>query len=162
MTALKRPAMLLSALSLASFAAIAGGGPLDLSSGSTSFGSTPPVGGFTEEYTFSLDVSSTVSGSITSVLNGLQDVDFSFIGIIGTAGVYSFTSRLSDPFETWGLSSVVIPAGNYTLTIIGTNSPAAGSYAGTLAATAIPEPQTYVLMLMGLLVVGRTLQRIRN
>lgn len=162
MNSMKRPAMLFSALSLASFAVIAGGGPLDLSSGSTSFGSTPPVGGFVEEYTFSLAIGSTVSGSITSALNGLQDVDFSFIGIIGTSGVYSFTSRLADPFETWGLNSVLIPAGDYTLTIIGTNSPAAGSYAGTLAATAVPEPQTYALWLMGLWVVGATLQQRRR
>ena len=135
-------------------AAFAAGGPLDLSTGSTGFSSTPVAGGFVDLFTFSLATTSVANASITSVVNGLQDIDFSFIALTGPSGVFSFTQVLADPFETWALSSVTLAPGAYTLSVIGLNSSAVASYGGNIGVTAIPEPQTYALLLGGLIGMG--------
>jgi len=68
--------------------------------------------------------------------------------------VFSFTQVLADPFETWALSSVTLAPGAYTLSVIGLNSPAVASYGGNIGVTAVPEPQTYALLLGGLIGMG--------
>ena len=143
-----------AALIAGSQACLAAGGPLDISTGSVGFSNTPTALGFTDTYTFSLPLAGTISGSITAVVNGAQDVDFVGIFLTGPSGVFTFTQLLADPFETWGLSPVAVAAGSYTLSLIGTNSPAIGSYGGNLAVTLVPEPEPYALLLAGMAVVG--------
>jgi len=130
--------------------------PLDLSSGSAGFSNTPVIGGFTDTFTFTLTTPSVANGSLTSALNGAQDVDFASITLTGPSGVFAFTQLNPDPVEVWALpaAGASLASGAYTLTVIGTNSTAGGSYGGNFAVTAVPEPETYALMLAGLMVVG--------
>lgn len=145
---------LAASLALGSVGALAAGGPLDLSGGSAGFSSTPVAGGFTDIFTFTLSTASIANASLTSAVNGAQDIDFNYIALTGPSGVFSFTQLLADPFETWALSSVVLAPGAWTLAVIGTNTAAVASYGGNLAVTPIPEPQTYALLLGGMIGIG--------
>jgi len=148
-----------TALVLGSQWSIAAGGPLDLTSGSAGFSSTPMVGGFTDIYTFSLATPATLSGSITTIVNGLQDIDFVGVFLTGPSGVFNFTQLMSDPFETWGLATITVAAGSYSLALIGTNSPAGASYGGNLAVTLVPEPEPLALLLAGMAIIGLLARR---
>jgi hypothetical protein len=136
-------------------------GAVDLSSGSAAFSNTPVAGAFTDTLTFTLTTASTFNGSVTSVLNGSQDVDFTSISLSGPGGVFAFTGLLGDPVELWAVPAggFALSAGLYTLTLTGTNSAAMGTYAGNLAVSPVPEPATYALLAAGLLGVGVTLRR---
>ena len=144
-------------LGLCGGAAIAAGAALDLSSGSTGFSATPAAGSFDDVYTFDLVADTIVTSSVTTVVNGAQNIDFSALRLAGPAGVFSFELVLSDPFETWALFPTLLGAGSYTLSLLGTNSPAPASYGGNLAASivsVVPEPHIYALLLAGVGLVG--------
>lgn len=150
-----------SALALACQLSLAAGGPLTFggSSGTVGFSSTPATGGFTDVYTFTLADAGTLSGSITTVVNGTQDLDFTGIFLTGPSGVFNFTQILGDPFETWGLAATNVAAGSYSLALIGLNSADPASYGGNLAVTLVPEPGPLSLLLAGLAVVGLLTRR---
>ncbi|MEO8935476.1 MAG: FxDxF family PEP-CTERM protein [Burkholderiaceae bacterium] len=112
-------------------------GPLDLSTGSTGFGSTPSAGAFSDPYTFIVSSTSLVSASVISAVNGLQDVDFGAISISGPGGVFSFSQARPDPIESWVLPAVTLTPGSYTLRATGINSAAANSYGGSFAVAPI-------------------------
>lgn len=143
-------------------------GAIDLSSGSAVFGNTPVAGSFTDTLTFTLATASTANGVVVAVVNGTQDVDFATtngIVLTGPGGTtVNFASRSADPVEVWALpdAGVLLPAGAYTLTLTGTNSASIGSYAGNIAVTAVPEPQTLALMVAGVLGVGWVTRRRRT
>ena len=159
-----------STLALASAGSLAATlGSIDLSSGSGFFGNTPIGGAFVDTLTFTVTTSSTFNGSITSVLNGTQDVDFT--SILVTPGALAFASALGDPVEVWAAAPVGfgLTPGVYTLTLTGTNSASQGSYAGNLALTttglppkSMPEPESYAMMLAGLGIVGLLARRRRG
>ncbi len=95
------------------------------------------------------------NGSVTAVINGLQDVDFTSIVINGPAGSFAFSLLLPDPVEVWALpaAGAMLTAGAYSPTFTGVNSAAQGSYGGNIAVTPtspVPEPETYAMMLAGL------------
>ena len=147
-------AVAISVSATSSFAANLG--TLDLSTGSGAFSNTPIAGSFVDTLTFILGASSTINGSVGTVLNGNQDVDLTSIMITGPTNV-SFTQRLFDPApEIWALpdAGTLLSPGTYTLTLTGVNSPGVATYAGTLAVTVLPEPQTYAMLLAGLGAVG--------
>lgn len=153
-----------AALALAVVPALAADlGAIDLSSGSAAFSNTPVAGGFADHLNFTLASASIFNGSITSVLNGNQDVDFTSISLTGPSGVFLFNLLLGDPVELWAAPATgfSLAAGSYMLTMIGTNSAGVGSYAGNIAVTAVPEPETYALLLGGLLATGFILKRRR-
>ena len=158
-----------SALVLASAGSFAAAlGSIDLSSGSGFFGNTPIAGAFVDTLTFTVTTASTFSGSITSVVNGTQDVDF--MSIIVTPGALSFASVLGDPVEVWATPAAGfgLTPGVYTLTLTGTNSASVGSYAGNLAvtpglpSTSVPEPESFAMLFAGLGIVGLLARRRRG
>ena len=145
-----------AALAVCSASSFAVGGPLDLSTGSTGFFSTPTAGLFSDVYTFTLPSTSVVTGSITAVVGGTQDVDFSSITITGPSGSFAFSMINPDPVEVWALpgAGVTLGAGSYSLTLLGSNSASMGSYGGNLAIAPVPEPQPVALLLAGLGAIG--------
>jgi hypothetical protein len=144
----------LAGVALSTFASMACAIPIDISSGSAGFVNTPPAGPFTDIYTFTLPVTTTLSGIVSSVVSGGQDVDFTSLVLTGPSGPFSFSLVNPDPFEIWTISTPTLLAGAYTLTLIGTNSAAIGTYTGNIAVSAVPEAETYALMLAGLGVIG--------
>jgi hypothetical protein len=72
-------------------------GPIDLSSGSGFFGNTPIAGAFVDTLTFTLTNLSIFNGSVTGLVNGTQDVDFT--SIVLTPGALNFLPVLGDPVE---------------------------------------------------------------
>ena len=141
-------------LALSAFVSTASAIALDVSSGSAGFVNTPPAGAFTDVYTFTLPVSASLTGVTTSVVSGGQDIDFTSIILSGPAGSIPFVLTNSDPFEIWTITTPLLSAGAYTLTLVGSNSPGIATYSGNVAISAVPELQTYALFLAGLATVG--------
>lgn len=136
-------------------------GLLDLSSGSSGFSSTPAAGLFTNTFNFTLIQQVIINGSISSVVNGSQNVDFSSIAISGPGGTANFSMIFMDPLEVWALPSAgtALGPGSYTLTLSGTNSSGVGSFGGNLAmspvnAATVSEPESATLVLVSLAAVG--------
>jgi hypothetical protein len=127
-----------------------------------------------------VDLSSGVASFIGSapVLDGGDDV-ITFTGL--AAGSYSFLFTLSSQFVTGltatvnGQSASIQPIGTsaafaylsstssapFSVTLTGTPG-AQASYSGELSVQAVPEPETYALLLAGLGVVGFVIGRRRN
>ena len=144
----------MAGLVLAASTGMAGAVAIDLSSGSAGFVNTPPAGAFVDIYTFTLPIATTLTGIVSSVINGGQDVDFTSLVITGPSGPASFSLINPDPFEIWTISTGVLNAGAYTLTLTGTNSASIATYTGNIAIAAVPEPRSYVLMLAGIAGIG--------
>ncbi len=156
-----------SALSLASLASFADNfnGALDLSTGSTMYGRTPLAGSFVDNWTFTLTGSSFVtlaSATTNATFENNQDLDFGAITIRNAGGVVAtFGPNLNgDQQEVRLLSPVLLAADSYFLQVTGINSAGMATYSGNIAiAPAIPEPETYALMLAGLSAMGFVARR---
>lgn len=160
--------LMAAALALVSTATMAqdGGGALDLSSGTAFFGRTP-VGEFTDTWTFALvGPSFLVNSSTSSAAVGAKDLHYSSVTLRNSvdALVAPFQGSLLDDFtEFYRLGQTTLPAGNYSIVISGVNSVEQASYSANLSviASPIPEPETYVLMLAGLGIMGFVMARRR-
>jgi hypothetical protein len=67
----------------------------------------------------------------------------------------------TDVNEDWGLASLFLPAGTYTLHIQGTRG-LNTQYSGGIAFAAIPEPASWAMMLFGFGAVGFAMRRRRR
>ena len=159
---LKRTAIAVAlALSASASFADSFSGSLDLSTGSVHFGRDDAVSSFEDVYGFVLpEPGYLVSASAgTAAPDAAHDLDFTSILIKDSTGATFATflgNRGDDANESYWLPSIFMPAGAYSLVVAGINSPGQASYSGNLstAVTAVPEPQTYALMLAGLALVG--------
>jgi hypothetical protein len=173
MTNLKKIAAAISFIGFVATApaAFAGGGPLTLSAGpapgwqSVSFAhSFDTLGGFTDDWTFSLPTSVGATYSVEQLRN------FSLAFNQTITGINSFHASL---YHDTVASGNLVPsangldfyapgglaAGDYILRVTGTvegiHSTMKGSYSGMMAVLpAVPEPESYALFLAGLGLMG--------
>lgn len=129
---------------------------------SANFGNNGVGAMFNDSYKFSMPVGSSGNGGANVISLGGNGVIFTAftlyetsIGLVsgGTGGT---TSSLN-------FSGGAVP-GAYTLNVAGhkTNSDLAGSYAGNVVVSPVPEPKTYAMMLLGLGLMGFSARRRMN
>ena len=110
---------------------------------------------FTDTFNF-INVAGLVSASgslITIGFTAEQNIDFSSATLNGIP----LTLSPNGPFETAYTAAPLNLTGPLTLVVMGTTGAGAAgfsSYSGTVNVTAIPEPETYALMLAGLGAIG--------
>jgi len=122
------------------------------------------AGSFTDTFTFDPSVSGSVSSSLaTALTNDSDNIDFTSVLLNGVS--FSLTSPDGGvhDFAFFGPS---FATGPLTLIVTGVAAPAlaagtaiSASYGGSLAVSAVPEPQTYLLLLAGLGAVGFVARR---
>ena len=131
---------------------------------------TDDLGAFEHAFTFTLDTANEANATIGTIKLGAKDIDFSSIDLDGTA----FTQVGFDPStESWELLSILLSSGSHTLTLKGSviafgTTPGA-TYTGSLnldtgggGGNEIPEPATWVMMIMGFGGVGALMRRRRG
>jgi hypothetical protein len=159
---------LLAAASVCSFGAQAtttdwgAHGPLELAAAVT------PVGTFQDGYLFSLPsaydlFTTSVSNNLTHILGieGGTVALFKEAGAVDSAlGSFAFDGTSGNSTHAYG----TLAAGDYYYLVSGTGTGLAGGFytISSSTATAVPEPDTYALLLAGLGVVGFLAHRSRR
>ena len=167
-TLLKSKKAMLAGLLLSSLAIQTQAATVDLS------GSAATTGFFTKEYTFSI-ASGYVADLTGFFTSGSDTVDgtnygFSIAGVTLTGGsIAEHTNYVYDVIDpSWlaitytnNFSATHLAAGNYTLKLNGTSFSADSNYSGAyvLNTTAVPEPESSALMLLGLAFIGFNVRR---
>lgn len=130
-----------------------------------SFGGFATPGPFLDNFLFSLPANNGSGYSVSNftflptqfntVFSGMTLVS-SPDGVIGSGDDVLISSAMS-PGGTGSLSLPVgaQPSGNYYLSVFGiTNGTQGGIYNGAISVTAVPEPESYAMLLAGLGVMG--------
>ena len=115
---------------------------------------------FTEWLTFTNDLAGVYSLTLDTSSRG---IDFTSAILSGPGGPYALSEEFDNGIsEFWNLSSLFLEAGTYTLTINGNNR-STGSLGGTVTInTAVPEPGTWAMMLLGFGAAGVAMRRRRT
>lgn len=119
----------------------------------------PVVGGFdtfgatVDSGAFDLDFGFTLSSAATVSLNALTlgGAKFSVASALDGTSIFINQGLVS-------ATGVTLGAGSYILKIAG-SSTGAGSFAGNFSVTAIPEPATWAMMLVGVAAIGTAMRR---
>lgn len=129
-----------------------------VTNGSGIFGaSTDELGAFSHTFTFEIPVQGNYgSSTVTTIIQGLRDIDFSSIKMDGL----DYSQISSDPSsETWELANVLLTSGSHSITLTGTKlGTGFSSYTGTLELGAVPEPAAWGMMLLGFGLVGSSMR----
>ena len=115
-----------------------------------------PVASFTDYYTFSLsNARDVVGGTLTLNFGPWFDVDIFSVSLSGSG----ISGWLTDTVASDGFAFANIASGNYTLAVNGNvTGMFGGAYSGVIAG-AVPEPEAYAMMLVGLGMVGWAARR---
>jgi hypothetical protein len=145
-------------------------------SGGVACVTTPPPANFDATVAFmntaagfyGLGLQSTATTLGDGSIDEATDVDFSNAWLTDSMGntVASLAPLMgsTDVNEAWGLSGLFLAAGTYTINITGTRGDAS-SFDGNLnfaQSSAVPEPATWAMMLLGFGAIGWQLRRRRT
>jgi len=129
-----------------------------------SFGGLAAPGPFSDIFTFTLPANGGSGYSVSNftLLPGIYGTALTTLTLMSNAdgilfnGDDTFVSSSSTPGGgSIGLSVSSQAAGNYYINVTGiTTAPAGGIYTGAISVTAVPEPETYAMMLAGLAALG--------
>jgi len=123
------------------------------------------AGTFSDSFNFFIDQDGLGSGSITTVLAGLQGgaTDLDFTSVIFNNGMMDYvvnTAAGDFGSEAGSLANIPISFGMENSLTVNYVSRGSGSYGGTLAfAPAVPEPATWAMLLIGFGALGMVVRR---
>jgi hypothetical protein len=120
---------------------------------------------FTNDFTFSVGPGGLTAGSLTATFtkDNKKDVYISSFNIYTNGGNLLYTgvnmagaSNQTQFMDIWVLpDDALLSSGSYNLQVTGqVLGSKGGSYGGDLLLTAVPEPETYAMMIGGLALVG--------
>ena len=140
------------------------GNELVWSMGYSQSGTTSP---FTETLVFTNTLPGIYGFSLITTASGAgadNDVDITSAlitggSIVGSVSLATFFNN--DIHESYGIFDLGLGAGQYTLTIEGTRG-TTGSFGGNVAFHWIPEPATWLMMLLGFGAVGYSIRSTRR
>jgi hypothetical protein len=125
------------------------------------------AGEFSDTFTFTLPTSGLGSGTVTTSvtdLGSVNDLDFTSVTINGFAALLTKTNE--GRFEVAFVNNVPIVAGELNRLVVNGLSRGNGAYGGQATFTpvnsAVPEPATWAMMIMGFGVVGYAMRRRRT
>lgn len=145
--------------------------PVDLSKNAAkytaSFASGLANATFTDQFSFHVSSTSLLVADVTSTaLSASTGLDLTSFAVYSSTGtlLFSGTQKATGIVDNWKLnaSNQVLAAGDYYLQVIGKiNSAGAGSLSGNIAlkVVAVPEPETYAMLLAGLGLIGFVARR---
>jgi hypothetical protein len=119
------------------------------------------TGSFNEVLTFNSDIASNLIFTLGTSFAGVSFTDV-FVSQAGsTTSLFSLSGDRGVDINPEQLSgSFIANPGAFTLNIIGNNTgPGLGTLAGTVSMSAVPEPTTWAMMLIGFGAVGYSMRR---
>ncbi len=111
------------------------------------------TGTFTDVFNFTLAGPFSAAANLTSIsLNGFGNITFTSVTLDGIAlNIVNGVTSSAD------ITGVVLTGSSHNLTVSGTGN---GSYGGSIVVTsAVPEPATWAMMILGIAAVGSTMRR---
>lgn len=140
--------------------------PLVLTHGTTAFGKTfaaNTIGNtFTNDYTFSTSAASSLTGAVISIKGLSTDLNITGFNLIPTVGATVTGLAFSSGYvDAWLITAPNMLPGNYTLEVTGKVLGNGGSYGGNVNVnvSAVPEPETWGMMVGGLGLIGMAIGR---
>ena len=122
-------------------------------------GATGPGGSISDIVTFSLSAASSVTDAFLA--GGISPMTVSLYSVVGGSAstlLGSFTGSMS-PLNIAGQTFSSLSKGDYEFLITGTGLSHGGSYFNAFAVSAVPEADTWVMLVIGAGLVGFQLRR---
>lgn len=109
------------------------------------------AGAFTDTFTFNPSVGPSLANAVIQTLSlmGNNNINFTGASLNGNALTLSPTGAYE-----WGMLDPVNVSGSLVLTVMGNTITPSASYSGDINVSAVPEPETYGMLLAGLGLVG--------
>lgn len=126
------------------------------------FGNNAVVGPFNDAFDLALPTNGFgIGASLISGFNGGFNVKITALSFVNTTTSTILAKVTADNVSTFGYVGFLDAAHNYQILVSGDLSGIreSGSYSGNIQITPMPEPEVYVMMLIGLGLVGLTLRQ---